>query len=171
MPSRSPGRGELQLGVLIETMRREGFEISDRPAARASSARTRRRASGMEPIEEVQIDVDDEHTGIVVEKLGLRRGELMDMRPSGGAKTRMTFLVPSRGLIGYHGEFLTDTRGTGIMSRLFHAYLPLQGADRGTAQRRADLQRRRQCGRLCALVSGGARPDVHQRRAPRSMRA
>jgi GTP-binding protein len=124
------GRGELQLGVLIETMRREGFEVSvSRP--RVIFRQDPETGQRMEPIEEVQIDVDDEHTGIVVEKLGLRRGELMDMRPSGGAKTRMTFLVPSRGLIGYHGQFLTDTRGTGIMSRLFHAYLPFKGTIEG----------------------------------------
>jgi GTP-binding protein len=124
------GRGELQLGVLIETMRREGFEISvGRP--RVIFRQDPETGQRLEPIEEVQIDVDDEHTGIVVEKLGLRRGELMDMRPSGGAKTRMTFLVPSRGLIGYHGQFLTDTRGTGIMSRLFHAYLPFKGPIEG----------------------------------------
>ena len=124
------GRGELQLGVLIETMRREGFEISvGRP--RVIFRQDPETGQRTEPIEEVQIDVDDEHTGIVVEKLGLRRGELMDMRPSGGAKTRMTFLVPSRGLIGYHGQFLTDTRGTGIMSRLFHAYLPFKGPIEG----------------------------------------
>jgi GTP-binding protein len=124
------GRGELQLGVLIETMRREGFEVSvGRP--RVIFRQDPETGQRLEPIEEVQIDVDDEHTGIVVEKLGLRRGELMDMRPSGGAKTRMTFLVPSRGLIGYHGQFLTDTRGTGIMSRLFHAYLPFKGPIEG----------------------------------------
>ena len=93
----------------------------------------------------------------MVEKLGQRRGELNDMRPSGGGKTRLTFLVPSRGLIGYHGEFLTDTRGTGIMNRLFHGYAPVQGPDRGPAQRRADLQRRGRRGRLRALVPGGAR--------------
>jgi GTP-binding protein len=124
------GRGELQLGVLIETMRREGFELSvGRP--RVIFRQDPETGQRLEPIEEIQVDVDDEYTGIVVEKLGLRRGELMDMRPSGGAKTRMTFLVPSRGLIGYHGQFLTDTRGTGIMSRLFHAYMPFKGPIEG----------------------------------------
>jgi GTP-binding protein len=124
------GRGELQLGVLIETMRREGFELSvGRP--KVIFRQDPQTGQRLEPIEEVQIDVDDEHTGIVVEKLGLRRGELMDMRPSGGAKTRISFLVPSRGLIGYHGQFLTDTRGTGIMSRLFHAYMPYKGPIEG----------------------------------------
>ena len=155
------GRGELQLGVLVETMRREGYEMSvGRPRVifKTDPATGQR----LEPIEEVQVDVDDEFSGVVVEKLGQRRGELQDMRPSGGGKTRVTFLVPTRGLIGYHGEFLTDTRGTGIMSRIFHGYAPLQGPDRGAAQRRADLQRRRHLGRLCAVVSGGARADVHR---------
>jgi GTP-binding protein len=123
------GRGELQLGVLIETMRREGFELGiSRPrvlfAADESGART-------EPYETVVIDVDDEHSGTVVEKMALRKGEMTDMRPSGGGKTRITFSAPSRGLIGYHGEFLSDTRGTGIMNRLFEKYGPHKGAIEG----------------------------------------
>ena len=115
------GRGELQLGVLIETMRREGFEMSvGRPRVlfRTNPATGERE----EPIEEVMVDVDEGFTGVVVEKLSARKAELRDMRPSGGHKTRLTFFCPSRGLIGYHGEFLTDTRGTGIMYRLFHGY-------------------------------------------------
>jgi GTP-binding protein len=124
------GRGELQLGVLIETMRREGFELSvGRP--KVIFRQDPETGQRLEPIEEVQIDVDDEYTGVVVEQLGLRRGELVDMRPSGGAKTRITFHVPSRGLIGYHGQFLTDTRGTGVMSRLFHGYEPFKGTVEG----------------------------------------
>jgi GTP-binding protein len=124
------GRGELQLAILIETMRREGFELSiSRPRVifRNDPATGQR----LEPIEEVQIDVDDEFTGVVVEKLGTRRGEMSDMRPSGAGKTRLVFHVPSRGLIGYHGEFLTDTRGTGIMNKLFHGYAPFKGAIEG----------------------------------------
>jgi GTP-binding protein len=124
------GRGELQLGVLIETMRREGYEMSiSRPRViyRNDPASGQR----LEPIEEVVVDVDEDYVGVVVEKLGQRRGEMTDMRPSGGAKTRVNFLVPSRGLIGYHGEFLTDTRGTGIMSRLFHGYAPHKGPIEG----------------------------------------
>jgi GTP-binding protein len=120
------GRGELQLGVLVETMRREGFELSvGRPRVlfKTDPATGQR----LEPIEEVQIDVDDAYTGVVVEKLGKRRGEIADMRPSGGGKTRITMRIPTRGLIGYHGEFLTDTRGTGIMNRLFHGYAPYKG--------------------------------------------
>ncbi len=121
------GRGELQLGVLIETMRREGFELSiSRP--RVIYRTDPRTGQRLEPIEEVQVDVDEEFAGAVVEKMGLRRGEITDMRPSGGGKTRVTFMVPSRGLIGYHGEFLTDTRGTGVMTRLFHGYAPHKGA-------------------------------------------
>ncbi len=119
------GRGELQLSVLIETMRREGFELSiSRPRV---LLKTDDAGNKLEHIEEIQIDVDDEFSGIVVEKMGMRKGELQDMRPSGGGKTRLTFLAPARGLIGYHGEFLTDTRGTGIMSRIFHGYAPYKG--------------------------------------------
>ena len=114
------GRGELQLGILIETMRREGFELSvSRPKVLLE-----RDARGelMEPIEEVVIDVDQEHTGIVVEKLSSRKGEMVEMRPSGGGRSRLVFRAPTRGLIGYQGELLTDTRGTAVMNRLFHAY-------------------------------------------------
>ncbi len=124
------GRGELQLGVLIETMRREGFELSiSRP--RVLFRNDPDSGQRMEPIEEVQVDVDEDYSGVVVEKMGLRKAELTDMRPSGGGKTRLTFLAPARGLIGYHGEFLTDTRGTGIMNRVFHSYAPYKGAIQG----------------------------------------
>jgi GTP-binding protein len=120
------GRGELQLGVLIETMRREGFELSiSRPRVLFKTDEVT--GQRLEPIEEAVIDVDDEFTGVVVEKLGGRRAELVEMRPSGGGKTRLVFLVPSRGLIGYQGEFLTDTRGTGVMARLFNSYAPFKG--------------------------------------------
>ena len=120
------GRGELQLGVLIETMRREGFELSiSRPRVLFKTDEVT--GQRLEPIEEAVIDVDDEFTGVVVEKLGARRAELVEMRPSGGGKTRLVFLVPSRGLIGYQGEFLTDTRGTGVMARLFNSYAPFKG--------------------------------------------
>ena len=120
------GRGELQLGVVIETLRREGFELSvSRP--RVLYRNNPDTGAREEPIEEVVIDVDQEYVGPVVEALGERRGEMTDMRPSGGGKTRLTFLAPSRGLIGYHGQFLNETRGTGVMSRLFNSY----GAYRG----------------------------------------
>ncbi|MFL6844162.1 MAG: translational GTPase TypA [Allosphingosinicella sp.] len=119
------GRGELQLGVLIETMRREGFELSiSRPRVLFRDGPNGARE---EPYETVVIDVDDEHAGTVVEKMAQRKGEMTDMRPSGGGKTRLTFSAPSRGLIGYHGEFLSDTRGTGIMNRLFERYGPYKG--------------------------------------------
>ncbi len=124
------GRGELQLGVLIETMRREGFELAiSRPRVlyKSDPATGQRQ----EPLEEIQIDVDEEYSGVVVEKMSLRKGELKDMRPSGGGKQRLTFLAPTRGLIGYQGEFMTDTRGTGIMSRLFHGYAPFRGTIEG----------------------------------------
>jgi GTP-binding protein len=118
------GRGELQLGVLIETMRREGFELSvGRPRVLYRDEGGQRQ----EPIEEVAVDVDEGFAGVVVEEMGRRRGELMDMKPSGGGKLRLRFLAPTRGLIGYHGQFLTDTRGTGIMYRLFHGYAPFKG--------------------------------------------
>ncbi len=119
------GRGELQLGILIETMRREGFELSvSRP-----KVLFRRDPTGEleEPIEEVVIDVDEEHSGIVVQKVSERKGELVEMRPSGGGRVRLVFYAPTRGLIGYQGELLTDTRGTAVMNRLFHAYGPHKG--------------------------------------------
>ena len=124
------GRGELQLGVLIETMRREGFELAiGRP--RVLTRQNPETGAREEPMEEVLVDVDEPYSGVVVEKLSRRKGELQDMRPSGGGKVRLTFLIPSRGLIGYHGEFLTDTRGSGIMNRLFHGYGPWKGTLEG----------------------------------------
>ena len=118
------GRGELQLAVLIETMRREGYELAiSRPRVLFREIEGQRQ----EPIEEVVIDVDEEYSGAVVEKLGPRRAELIEMTPSGAGKTRLVFHAPSRGLIGYLGEFLTDTRGTGVMNRVFHGYAPYKG--------------------------------------------
>ncbi|MBW4962929.1 translational GTPase TypA [Sulfitobacter sp. CW3] len=121
------GRGELQMGVLIENMRREGFELSvSRPQVLFREGENGER---LEPIEEVTIDVDDEYSGAVIEKLtGPRKGELSEMKPAGAGKTRIIALVPSRGLIGYHGEFLTDTRGTGVLNRVFHDWAPHKGA-------------------------------------------
>ncbi len=119
------GRGELQLGVLIETMRREGFELSvSRPRVLLKKDEN---GNITEPYEEVICDVDDVYSGSVVEKMSQRKAELRDMRPSGAGKTRITFLAPSRGLIGYQSQFLTDTRGTGLMNRLFHSYGPYKG--------------------------------------------
>jgi len=124
------GRGELQLGVLIETMRREGFELTiGRP--RVLTRLNETTGEREEPMEEVLVDLDEPYTGVVVEKLTRRKGELRDMRPSGAGKMRLTFLVPTRGLIGYHGEFLTDTRGTGVMNRLFAGYGPWKGPTEG----------------------------------------
>ena len=123
------GRGELQMGVLIENMRREGFELSiSRPRVLFNEI------DGVkhEPIEEVTIDVDDEFTGAVIEKLtGPRRGELVEMKPAGVGKTRIIAYVPSRGLIGYHGQFMTDTRGTGVLNRVFHDWAPHKGPIEG----------------------------------------
>jgi GTP-binding protein len=124
------GRGELQLAVLIETMRREGFELAvGRPRVLLETEP----ATGqtLEPIEEVVIDVDEEFVGPVVEKLGRRKADLVEMRPAGAGKQRLVFFAPSRALIGYHGEFLTDTRGTGVMHRLFHGYAPFKGEIEG----------------------------------------
>ncbi len=124
------GRGELQLGVLIETMRREGFELCiGRP--RVLTRRNPDTGAREEPMEEALVDVDEPFAGVVVEKLSRRKGELRDMRPSGGGKVRLTFAIPSRGLIGYHNEFLTDTRGTGIMNRLFAGYGEWKGPIEG----------------------------------------
>ena len=124
------GRGELQLGVLIETMRREGFELAiGRP--RVLTRKNDETGEREEPFEEVLVDVDEPYSGVVVEKMSLRRGQMQDMRPSGGGKVRLTFIIPSRGLIGYHGEFLTDTRGSGIMNRLFAGYQPWAGPIEG----------------------------------------
>jgi GTP-binding protein len=124
------GRGELQLGVLIEQMRREGFELTiGRPKVLTrSNPETGERE---EPYEDVLIDVDEPYAGVVVDKMSRRKAELADIRPSGGGKQRLTFRIPSRGLIGYHGEFLTDTRGTGVMNRLFAGYGPWKGAIEG----------------------------------------
>ncbi len=125
------GRGELQLGVLIEAMRREGFELSvSRP--RVLFRENPEAGEKEEPIEEVVIDVDEEYSGAVVDKMSQRKAEMTEMRPSGGGKMRLIFLAPSRGLIGYHSEFMTDTRGTGVMNRLFHGY----GAYRGPIEGR-----------------------------------
>ena len=119
------GRGELQMGVLIENMRREGFELSiSRPQVLFRDIDGVRH----EPIEEATIDVDDEYSGAVIEKItGTRKGELVEMKPAGAGKTRIIAHVPSRGLIGYHGEFLTDTRGTGVINRVFHDWAPHKG--------------------------------------------
>ncbi len=120
------GRGELQMGVLIENMRREGFELS---ISRPQVIMREEDGKMLEPVEEATIDVDDEYSGAVIEKLtGTRKGELAEMRPAGAGKTRIIAHVPSRGLIGYHGEFLTDTRGTGVLNRVFHGWTPHKGS-------------------------------------------
>jgi GTP-binding protein len=124
------GRGELQLGILIETMRREGFELSvSRP--KVLLHKDEKTGEMMEPIEEVVIDLDEEHSGVVVQKMAERKAELIEMRPSGGGRQRLVFFAPTRGLIGYQGELLTDTRGTAILNRLFHGYAPYKGTIQG----------------------------------------
>ena len=126
------GRGELQMGVLIENMRREGFELSiSRPRVIFKEENGVR----MEPVEEVIVDVDDEYSGAVIDKLtGERKGDLVEMKPAGVGKTRIIAHVPSRGLIGYHGQFLTDTRGTGVLNRIFHGWVPHKGPIQGRRQ-------------------------------------
>ena len=180
------GRGELQLAILIETMRREGFELG---VSRPKVLFKRDEATGelLEPIEEVVIDVDEEHSGVVVQKMSERKGEMIEMRPSGGDRLRLVFLAPTRGLIGYLGELLTDTRGTAIMNRVFHDWGAWRGEIAGTAQRRADLQRQGRGGRLRDVEPRGPRTDddragleglsghdrrpAHARQRPRSQRA
>ena len=126
------GRGELQMGVLIENMRREGFELS---ISRPQVLFREENGQKLEPIEEVTIDVDDEYSGAVIEKItGTRKGELAEMKQAGVGKTRIIAYVPSRGLIGYHGEFLTDTRGTGVLNRVFHEWAPFKGPIPGRRQ-------------------------------------
>jgi len=134
------GRGELQMGVLIENMRREGFELS---ISRPRVVFKEEGGTKLEPVEEVTIDVDEEYSGIVIEKLAERKGEMTEMGPLGSGKTRIVAHVPSRGLIGYHGEFLTDTRGTGVLNRVFHDWSPLKGAIQG-----------RRAGVLISMVPG-----------------
>ncbi|MDB2668669.1 translational GTPase TypA [Alphaproteobacteria bacterium] len=136
------GRGELQLGVLIETMRREGFEMNvSRPRVLIRYEDGKR----MEPIEEVTIDVDEEYSSGVVDAMNKRKAEMQDMRAAGAGKTRLVFLAPSRGLIGYQSRFLTDTRGTGVLNRVFHSYAAYKG----------DIQGRRN-GALIASETGAA---------------
>ncbi|TQS72999.1 translational GTPase TypA [Rhodobacteraceae bacterium] len=126
------GRGELQMGVLIENMRREGFELS---VSRPKVIFREENGQRMEPIEEVIIDVDEEFSGVVIEKLtGYRKGDLTEMRPAEGGKTRIVAHVPSRGLIGYQGEFLTDTKGSGVLNRIFHGWAPYKGVIEGRRQ-------------------------------------
>ncbi len=138
------GRGELQMSVLIETMRREGFELLiGRP--RVLYKTDEETGARLEPMEEVVIDVDQDYSGQVVQKMALRKGEMISMLPSGAGKVKMTFIAPTRGLIGYHGEFLTDTRGTGIINRLFHGYAPFKGAVDG-----------RRTGVMLAMATGEA---------------
>ena len=119
------GRGELQLSVLIETMRREGFELAvSRPRVVMQKDEN---GNTLEPVEEVVIDVDEEHAGVVVQKMSERKAEMVELRPSGGDRQRLVFHAPTRGLIGYQSELLTDTRGTAVMNRLFHSYQPYKG--------------------------------------------
>ncbi|MGH1368970.1 MAG: translational GTPase TypA [Maritimibacter sp.] len=137
------GRGELQMGVLIENMRREGFELS---ISRPQVIMREEDGVRLEPIEEVTIDVDDEYSGAVIEKItGARKGDLAEMKAAGAGKTRIVAHVPSRGLIGYHGEFLTDTRGTGVLNRVFHGWAPHKGTIPG-----------RRAGVLISMESGEA---------------
>ena len=151
------GRGELQLGILIETMRREGFELSvSRP-----KVLLRRDETGNleEPIEEVVIDVDEEHSGVVVQKMSERKAEMTELKPSGGGRVRLVFHAPTRGLIGYQGELLTDTRGTAIMNRIFHDYAPYKGEIAGRRNGVLISNDQGEVSRLCNVETGRPRPD------------
>jgi GTP-binding protein len=124
------GRGELQIGVLLETMRREGFEVQvARP--RVLFKEDPETGEKLEPIEEITVDVDEDFSGVVIEKLALRKSDMQEMRPLPGGKVRLVFHGPARGLIGYLGEFLTDTRGTGVLHRQFLGYEPFRGPIEG----------------------------------------
>ena len=151
------GRGELQLGILIETMRREGFELSvSRPKVLFRARRTARCSSRSRKWSSTSTRSIPASS---CRSLSERKAELVEMRPSGGGRQRLVFYAPTRGLIGYQGEFLTDTRGTGIMNRLFHDYAPHKGPIQGRRERRADLDRRGRGGGLCAVESRGSRAD------------
>ena len=130
MPWKCRAAANCSSAILIETMRREGFELS---VSRPRVVLKKDEATGewLEPIEEVVIDVDEEHSGVVVQKMSERKAEMIEMRPSGGHRLRLVFYAPTRGLIGYQGELLTDTRGTAIMNRLFHGYAPYKGDIQG----------------------------------------
>ena len=156
------GRGELQLAVLIETMRREGFELAvSRPRVVMQKSAT---GELLEPVEEVVIDVDEEHAGVVVQKMSERKAEMVELKPSGGNRQRLVFHAPTRGLIGYQSELLTDTRGTAVMNRLFHAYEFIQRRDWRSHQWRSDRQRAGRIGCLRAMESRGSRSHGHRSR-------
>ena len=140
---------------------------ADRLAAQGRLSRPTRTAPELEPIEEVIIDVDEGITGVVVQKLAERKGELLEMRPSGGGRQRLVFHVPTRGLLGYQSELLSDTRGTAVMNQLFHGYAPFKGEIAGAPHGRADLERRRRGDGLRDLQSAGPRA-VHDRRRRRA---
>ena len=135
------GRGELHLSVLIENMRREGFEFAVSKAE--VLYHTDENGKKLEPMERAYVDVPDEFTGAVIEKLSQRKGELQNMTPITGGYTRIEFLIPARGLIGYRGEFMTDTKGNGIINTIFEGYAPYKG----------DIAYRKQ-GSLIAFESG-----------------
>ena len=155
------GRGELQLAVLIETMRREGFELA---VSRPRVVMHKDEATGqmLEPVEEVVIDVDEEYSGVVVQKMSERKAEMAELRPSGGNRVRLKFFAPTRGLIGYQSELMTDTRGTAIMNRLFHEYQPYKGDIGGRGSGRSALQRRWRIRCLRHVQPGRPRPDDHR---------
>ena len=149
-------------------MRREGFELSiSRPKVVFQKDED---GELLEPIEEVVIDVDEEYSGVVVQKMAERKAEMVEMRPSGGDRLRLVFYAPTRGLIGYQGELLTDTRGTAIMNRLFHEYAPTRATSRAT-KRRPHLQRPGRGGRLRHVEAGRPRPDDDRAGHARSIAA
>ena len=163
------GRGELHLGILMETMRREGFEFQvSRPRVITKIGADGER---LEPYEELMIDVPEAYMGVVMEKLGPRRTEMIEMKNPGQGMVRMSFRIPARGLFGYRSEFLTDTRGTGIMHHRFLDYGPWAGPLAGTEARGADRRPRGVGGGVCAGQPAGACPDVRGARAIWCMKA
>ena len=155
--------------MLIETMRREGFELAvSRPRVVMQKDEN---GELLEPIEEVVIDVDEEHAGVVVQKMSERKAEMVELRPSGGNRQRLVFHAPTRGLIGYQSELLTDTRGTAVMNRLFHAYQPYKGEIAGRTNGVLISNEPGEAVAYAHVEPGRSRPDGHRCRASRSMPA
>ncbi len=160
----------MQLAILIETMRREGFELGvSRPKVVFKKDETT--GELLEPVEEVVIDVDEEFSGVVVQKMAERKAEMIEMRPSGGNRLRLVFYAPTRGLIGYQGELMTDTRGTAVMNRLFHEYAPWKGEIAGRRNGVLISNDHGRVRRLCDVEARRPRPDDDRAGLARSIAA
>ena len=161
------GRGELQLSILIEMMRREGFELQ---VSRPDIVTKEVNGKVMEPVEDLVIDVAEEFQGVVIAQVGMRRGTMTKMVNNGSGRVRLEFRIPARGLIGFRSQFLTETKGTGIMNHLFAGWEPWHGAIPVARDRRAGRRPRRRRDRLRDLEPPGARRDLHRARRRRSTR-